>query len=176
MNREEIASLMDTLMSLYPGYYNPLSKQQKAKAFAVWANSFVQEDADQAAAGLHAFINTSSSAFPPTIGQVKEQMRLLFESDEDSAQEAWNAVYMIIHTGCSPAKYEALPPLAKKAVGSYGQLKSMGQMSEDQLNNAGKNSFLNLYKLAEKRQRAIAALPDSMKSLIAAALPAGGET
>ena len=176
MNRKEIASFMDTLVSLYPGYYNPLTKQQKARVFAVWANSFVNEDAEQAAAGLQAFVNTSTTAFPPSIGQVKEKMYMLFEPPENSAEEAWNAVYNVIHTGCTPAKYEALPPLAKKAVGSYGQLKSMGQTSEDQLTSVGKNSFLNMYRLVEKRKRAIDSLPDSMKALVAAALPAGGET
>lgn len=167
MTKREVIGIMAVMEAAYPAFYKQAGRTEKETAVNLWAEMFADDDAVLVAGAVKAFIAGDKSGFPPTIGQIKGRMRELLEPEQDTATEAWNAVYKAVHSGCLPRHYDALPEMARQVVGSYAQLKEMGQMSPSDFNTVAQSNFLRSYRAKEKAMREYAAVPDSVKVLVA---------
>lgn len=167
MNKRETIALMAVMEAAYPAFYKQAGRAEKETAANLWAEMFAEDDAVLVAGAVKAFIAGDKSGFPPTIGQIKGRMRELIEPEQDTAADAWNAVHKAVRSGCLPRHFDALPEMAKQVVGSYAQLKEMGQMSTNDFNTVAQSNFLRSYRAKEKAVREYGAVPNSVKALVA---------
>lgn len=168
MTNQEVSAIMLVLEAAYPTFYRQSTREEKANALILWAEMFAEDDPNLVAGAVKAFIATDTSKYPPTIGQIKGQMQAIVKPQEDTSMAAWNAVVHAMHAGNLPRHFDALPPLAKEVLGSHANLKSLGKMDEKTFNSVEKSNFLNAYRELEKKRRAYAALPSSVKALTSA--------
>lgn len=85
MTRKETAVILDMLTAVYPKYY--AKDVDMGKQLKLWAEMFVNEDADRVSNAVREFIAADVKGFPPQIGAIKEQLR----SAEPSSGKSWQS-------------------------------------------------------------------------------------
>lgn len=168
MTRDDVIKIMSVLRGAYPHFYRDISKQEAYDTINLWTDMFSNDDASIVAAAVKSLIDGDDKGFPPTIGQVKEKMRLLVGSDELTEAEAWNLVSKAVKNGLYGAveEFEKLPPAVKRIVGSPSQLRDWASMDSDTLQSVVASNFQRSYKVVATREKEIAALPEDVKKLI----------
>ena len=168
MTRDDVIKIMSVLRGAYPHFYRDISKQEAYDTINLWTDMFSNDDASIVAATVKSLIDGDDKGFPPTIGQVKAKMRLLFGNDELTEAEAWNLVSKAVKNGLYGAveEFEKLPPAVKRIVGSPSQLRDWASMDRDTLHSVVASNFQRSYKVVATREKEIAALPDDVKKLI----------
>lgn len=163
---------MAILKAAYPQYYKDYSKDDAIAAVNLWSEMFVNDDVNLVKAAVKALIATDTKGFPPVIGQVREKMYQLTNTDSDmTEEEAWQ----MVKNACryyDPEKYfNELPEILKKLVGSPNQLREWSQADLTELETVIKSNFIRSYKakLSNNKQRQmytddIRALADKIKA------------
>ena len=169
MNTQETSKIMEILTAAYPRFYANSSKDEKIKAFALWAEMFKDYPVTVVAYAVKAFIAEDTKGFPPAIGQIMERVRLLTDKPQTSAEEAWDMVYKAICRSAWHAEeeYAKLPDDIKAVVRSPHQL---WQWAIDEHFNAGVESsnFKRAYNTVIERNKRIEGLPEDVKIFISA--------
>ena len=98
MTREETIKVLAILKAAYPASYRNMTKDEANGTVAIWAAQFAREPVQVVMLAVQKLI--SKSTFPPTISEVKSQMRGLY-------WEAWQDVAMH-ENGCRPLDEQRL--------------------------------------------------------------------
>ena len=119
-------------------------------------------------AAAKAYINADTKGFPPSIGQIREKINLLTQPRSMTEQDAWNRIRRAVSNSGYHAvdEFEALPPILKQMVGSPNQLREWGMMDADELQTVVASNFMRSYRVREKNEREIEALPASVKNVM----------
>lgn len=144
MNRSDTAKIMAFLAAAYPGFYSKQTREDKLAAVNVWADIFAEDAADTVYTAVRAFVATHDSDYPPSIGQIKAQIYRLTHKVLSEA-DAWSMVYDTI---CNhyDHPYDALPEMAKRAIGSEAVVLSLGQSSVQELQTVVASTFKRTYR------------------------------
>ena len=81
MTRQETGIIMDILTAAYPRFYSSTTGPDMRNAIKLWADMFAHDEVALVAAAVKSVIESDEKGFPPTIGQVKAKLRLLFRTD-----------------------------------------------------------------------------------------------
>ena len=179
MNKRDTVGVLAMLQTAYPSYYAKQSEQQLREAVNLWADLFADDNPQVVYAAVKAII-VSGGAFPPSIGEIKNKMHDLTAPADLSETEAWAMVSKAIRNGIYgyQKEYDKLPPTVQAAVGRPEQLKEWAVMDVCEVESVVASNFMRGYKTAQKREREMALIPDSVKTLIAgvtqAMLPEAG--
>lgn len=167
MNRTDVIGIMAILETAYPAYYSKRDNQQRMEAVNLWADLFADDPAPVVAAAVKAII-VSGGAFPPSIGEIKNKMHDLTTPSELSETEAWALVSKAISNGIYgyEAEYAKLPPTVQAAVGRPEQLKEWAVMDIGEIQSVVASNFMRGYKTVARREREIAMIPESVKTLL----------
>lgn len=165
MTKNETLQIMAILRVAYPAYYARQSAGDIDAAVRVWHDMFSGDDARLVSAAVKAYINADTKGFPPSIGQVRDKINLLTNPQGMTEQEAWNMIRKAIsNSGYRAAEeFEKLPPMLQRMVGSPNQLREWGMMDIGELQTVVASNFMRSYRVREKSEREVEALPESVK-------------
>lgn len=170
MTAADTSRIMNVLNAAFPGFYaKTTGDAERKQILALWAEMFRDDDVALVAAAVKALIATETSGFPPTIGQVKNQMRKLAAPQELTPEEAWGLVAAALKNSAyeSAAEFKRLPEQIQRFVGSPSQLRDWALMDSDTVHSVVASNFQRGFRVRQKADRDYAALPEGVKAYAA---------
>ena len=126
MNTQEITAVLKILKLSYPQFYKNMTKQEASETVELWSTMFRDDDARIVTEAVKSLIVTLK--FPPTIADVKEKIRAIEKPCVMTGLEAWNLVKGAISHYSAVEKFNNLPQVLQKLVGSPNQLREWAGM------------------------------------------------
>lgn len=154
MTRDETIKILMIIQAAYPNYKPP----DKTVAVNVWAEMLSDIPYDQVSVAVKAYIQTDTSGFAPSIGNIREKVQFIFSEEDDlNESAAWSIVWRAICNSGYHAEeeYNKLPPIVQRAVGSPRQLREWGLME----NIDGKSivvlqsNFQRVFRIEKEREK-----------------------
>ena len=163
MTREETAKILTIIQAAYPNY-NPPNKTVVVNLWCMMLGDFTYE---QVAAAVYAFIRTSKKGFAPSIGEIVDELQMLFGDEGENEGEAWDMVMTAIRKSGyhSDEEFYKLPKLAQKAIGSPNQLRSWA-LSETFNESVESSNFKKAYRVEKQREAEMKKLPPNLRKVI----------
>ena len=165
MTREETIKILMVVQAAYPNY----KPQDKTITVNLWTGMLEDFSYQQVEAALKAYIRTNKSGFAPSIGDIVDEVQMLFGDAQPNEVEAWELVWKAIcNSGYhSEEEFEKLPELAKKSVGSSSQLRQWALSNvDDKTISYWKTDFQRLYRTFQQRERELEKLSPELLQLI----------
>lgn len=175
MTREQTISILMIIQAAYPNY----RAQDKTVAVNIWFEMLRDYTRDQVEAAVKAYIQSDTSGFAPSIGQVIDKLQL-FRDSNDSEERNENAVWDMVYKAICNSNYHAeeefdkFPEIVKKVIASPGQLREWGRMDIDTVNSVVASNFMRTYRAECTREREIRKLSPNLRRMVAG-LKDGGQ-
>ena len=163
MTETEVRKLLAMTQAIYPNY-NPPSREAAVNA---WLMCLSEYDNNVVMAAFKAYMTTNTSGFAPAPGQLIEILQTLTQPSELNELEAWSLVRKALSDSSynSVERFQELPPMVQKAVGTPQQLKIWACDSEFNENVVSSN-FIKTYKTEVKRATELNKIPNDVRKLI----------
>lgn len=163
MTRDEAKKLIMVITSSYPNF----KPADMSMTVDVWANMLSEYEYDKCAMALKTYIMSDTSGFAPSIGQLIGKMNVVDEMSEMTGLEAWGYVSRALRDSTYHAqeRFDELPPLVKKAVGSPDNLRAWG-MDEGYNENVAQSQFIKSYNTLLERKKEINRMPVEVRAMI----------
>lgn len=154
MTRDETIKILMIIQAAYPNYKPP----DKTVAVNVWSEMLSDISYEQVSVAVKAYIQTDTSGFAPSIGNIREKVQFIFSEEDDlNESAAWAIVWRAICNSGYHAEeeYNKLPPIVQRAVGSPRQLREWGLME----NIDGKSivvlqsNFQRVFRIEKEREK-----------------------
>lgn len=129
MTRDETIKILMVIQAAYPNY----KPQDKTVAVNVWTEMLSDIPYEQVSTAVKAYIQTDTSGFAPSIGDVREKVRDIFSKENDlNETAAWSIVWKAICNSGYHAEEEfaKLPPVIQRSVHSPAQLREWALMED----------------------------------------------
>lgn len=163
MQRTDVAKIMAILKAAYQNFYK--GADSKA-AFELWAEMFADDDPVIVASAVKSYIAADTKGFPPSIGQIKEKIRLIEKPADMTEVEAWGFVKKAIRNSAYHAQEEwnKLPAIIQGMI-TPEQLRdfALSDVGDESVNSS---NFMRSYRSRKAEARNFDTLPDSVKALI----------
>ena len=169
MTRRETGVIMDILATAYPRFYAGQDAPDPAKAVALWAEMFAEDDVALVAAAVKALIAADDKGFPPHIGAVKAKLRQITGARRElSESEAWNLIAAAVRNSGYEAAQEfaKLPPVLQRIVGSPATLREWAGMDSETLHSVVASNVQRSYKAISARERELEMLPGDVRQIV----------
>lgn len=163
MTEKEVRQLLAMTQAVYPNY-NPPSREAAVNA---WLMCLSEYDNNVVMAAFKAYMTTNTSGFAPAPGQLVEILQTLTQPSELNELEAWSLVRKALADSSynSVERFQELPPIVQKAVGTPQQLKIWACDSEFNENVVSSN-FIKTYRTEVKRATELNKMPENVRKLI----------
>ena len=164
MTRQETIELMREIEARYPNF----APSNPSKTVDVWLEEFEDFPFELVLAGVKTFASTDTKGFPPSIGQVKDKIFSLATMNTPNVNEAWDLVQRAIadSTYHAEERFEKLPPLIQKVVGSPTTLRNWGQTDNSTIGTVIYSQFVKTYNSIYEREKEKAKIPRKVMALI----------
>lgn len=164
MTRQETAKLLFVIRSVYPKYYQSLPDNDVAMMVDAWHMMLEEYDYNAVAASLKAYALGNASGFPPTPGQLVENISKAQAVHED-AISAWQKVRKALRNGNYGAEveYEKLPPMVQKALGGASTIRAWSNVPSETLESVQMSQFIRAYNSVCARETEDRKIPDAVK-------------
>lgn len=171
MTREGIIKILSVLRGAYPAFYRDIDKQEAESVINLWESMFAEEPYGVVAAAVKAFISGDSKGFPPSIGQIKEKIRIITQPEEMTEQEAWSYVAKAIRNSIygSIEEFAKLPPEVRSVVHDPSQLRQWALTGATEVQTVVASNFMRSFRAKQKAAREYISLPLEVKQLMIAA-------
>ena len=163
MTDKEAAMIMAILHTAFPAFYRDVTDADATFAANLWAEMFADDPAAEVAAAVKAIIATQIEGFPPTIGAVKEKMRILKNPQRMTAQDAWVCVQK---AASGSIRWADLPSPVQRAIGSQAILNEWQMIDSNSFNTVIYSNFVKSFRDYEEKESVTAKLPPSVKRMI----------
>lgn len=169
MTRDEATAILAILKTAYPAFYKDMSDEEIDDVINLWAAMFQDDNVKVVTEAVRAYIATDTKGFPPVIGQIKEKIAIIMQSQTQTMteMEAWQRVKAAISYYNASENFEELPPILQKIVGSPNVLREWALMDGEVVNSVIQSNFMRSYKAKVAQQKEYAMIPSSTKQLIA---------
>jgi len=166
MTLQETNKILAIVCEVYPLF---LKDRNPELTSALWQKLFEDDEYAMVETALMAFIATDTKGFPPSVGALKEQIRLLKQKSEMTEQEAWALVSKASSRSAYNAKeeFEKLPSEIRRIVGSYEQLHEWALMDVDEVQTVVASNFQRSYRAHRESQRKFDMLPSAVTDMVA---------
>lgn len=167
MTREEVVSLVRSIVSLYPNW----KPENLTETVNAWHWALEEYPAPAIKGSLQIYLKTNKSGFAPSVSQLIDGMHRPTENERLTEGEAWFLVKKAIADSAYNAqeRFDELPPEVQKAVGGPGMLRQWAQTPSEEVNTVIMSNFQRTYKavLSQKEyaERVPAAISDLVKGL-----------
>ncbi len=164
MTREETVKIIRIMCDCYPNY----KPNNLSETVDVWNMMLENYSYEQVSVALKAYINSNTSGFAPSIGQLIGKIQTISQPQELDGMAAWGLVSKALRNGTYGAveEFNKLPPLVRQAVGMPDNLKNWATSDYQTIETVIQSNFLRTYETAVKRANEINRMPDNIKSLI----------
>ena len=169
MKKSETRMILAVLVVAFPVFYRNTTEADTEAAVNLWHQQFQDYDYKTVEQAVQALISTKIEGYPPTIGEVKEQIRKLFCADNvDDESQAWAKVSNATRNSSyySEREFAKLPPLVQKAVGTAEQLRQWAGMDADVVESVIASNFKKAYRAELQRAAEIEKLPSQIRTMI----------
>ena len=150
MTIDETKKILAYIEALFPTFEvsDPMTTAE------AWHLELKDYPAEQIMAALKIYIKTSNTAFAPSPSQLIGAMKSVRHSEELTEGEAWAMVKKAIRDSGYHAKerFDELPPIVQKAVGSPSMLQQWGMTDSDEVNTVIMSNFQRTYKAELSRK------------------------
>lgn len=95
-----------------------------------------------------------TSKKPPTIADIKQEVREMSDRNQLTEMEAWSLVRTAIRNSGYHAdeEFENLPDVCKRAIGSPANLRELSQMDQETVESVEQSHFIRAYRTSLDRQ------------------------
>jgi len=164
MTREEVQDLLISIQSLYPNW----KPDNKTATVNAWHWALGEYPAAGIKAALQIYVKTNNTGFAPSVSQLINAMYQPKENQQLSEGEAWALVKRAIKDGCYSAaeRYEELPPIIQRAVGSPNMINQWAQTDSDTVNTVIMSNFQRTYRALLQKQSFNDKVPDSLSQIV----------
>lgn len=164
MNREDTKKFLLTINSMYANF----KPEDLTLAVDSWTWALADYTAEQVMAALQIYIKTSNSGFAPNPSQIIGCINKPQEHDYLSEGEAWALVKRAISDGAyhSTERFNELPPLVQKAVGSANMIHQWSQTDSNDINTVIMSNFQRSYKVLVERQMFSDKVPPALADIV----------
>ena len=171
MTREDTIKILSVLRGAYPAFYRDITKQEAESTIALWESMFDEEPYELVGAAVKAFISGDGKGFPPSIGQIKEKIRLITQPEEMTEQEAWTYVSKALRNSTygSVEEFAKLPPEVQAVVHDHGQLRQWAMSPSEEVETVIASNFMRSFRAKQKASKEFKALPTEVKRIMIAA-------
>ncbi len=170
MTKNEAGKLVYIIKSGYPQMYQRFTAGDLNDQISIWAAMLEDFTFSEAVAGLKMYMATDTKGFPPSPGQVIDQIRKIKRDprNEMSALEAWSLVRKALGNSYynAESEFEKLPEPVKKAIGSPENLREMSLMPINDVETVEQSHFIRAYDTAVKRAEEDAKIPKRVLAMI----------
>jgi hypothetical protein len=134
-------------------------------AFQVWYS--LLKDLDYKTVNVAIQRHMTTSRYPPTIADIREQCSNIVDEQEPDVLEAWSLVSKAKRNGIYGAKeeFEKLPEAVKKAVGSSDNLRNWAMMDTQTVESVVQSNFIKAYERVLKRRKELRKMPDGIRTI-----------
>lgn len=163
MTREETKKLIMAIVACYPNY----KPADFTTTIDVWATMLEERSYNEMALALKAYIQSDTSGFAPSIGQLIAKANKVLNTEELTEMQAWSLVSKAIRNAGYNAKseFDKFPIAVQRAVGSPENLRAWA-LDSNYNENVTQSHFISCYKTVLKRQEESNALSSDIKNLI----------
>ena len=164
MTREETKGLIRSIVSLYPNW-KPDNLSDTVNAWH-WA---LEEYPAQAIKGaLQIYLKTNTTGFAPSVSQLIASAYAPKKNNQLSEGEAWALVKKAIQDGGYHAeeRFNELPPIIQKAIGSPNMIHQWSQTESDEVNTVIMSNFQRAYRTVLEREEFKEKVPEALSSLV----------
>ena len=163
MNVTEAKKIIASMIVSYSNY-KPTDVDYAA---TIWADILSEYTYEQVDGALRLFIMSDKSGFAPSIGQLVDKIHTMTQPQELNEMEAWSLVSKAIrNSGYNSAdEFTKLPPIAQKAVGLPGQLRTWA-LDENYNEEVVSSNFIKCYRNELTRQRELQKMPQNVRNII----------
>ena len=166
MIKSDIATIIGILKTAYPQYYK--DRNSIIDTTNLWYEMFENDDINLIKIAVRNYITNSISGFPPTIGEIKNELYKLTLGDEKQDIELWNELKSAIRSGIYYSA-EIFPTLSKELqiyLKNPMQLKELAMSNADDLETVQKGIFLKQMPIIKQREKEkIMMLPERREML-----------
>lgn len=166
MIKSDIATIIGILKTAYPQYYK--DRNSIIDTTNLWYEMFENDDINLIKIAVKNYITNSTSGFPPTIGEIKNELYKLTLGDEKQDIELWNELKLAIRSGIYYSA-EIFPTLSKELqiyLKNPMQLKELAMSNADDLETVQKGIFLKQMPIIKQREKEkIMMLPERREML-----------
>lgn len=173
MTEQEVGKLIKVVKAVYPSYYSKYSTQDYQNMITGWIVVLSDFTFEQASAGLRVYLRSDSKGFPPSPGQVANEILKIEEASnidmEMSALEAWSLVRKAIQRSgyYAEEEFSKLPPICQRVIGNPSNLHEMSQLKSDIVGSVEQSHFIAGYNAELQRQKEQNRMPLDVQQMIA---------
>ena len=154
MTRDETIKILMVIQAAYPNY----KPQDKTIAVNVWMEMLLDISYEQVSTAVKAYIQTDTSGFAPSVGDIREKARAIFSEDNDiNETAAWSMVWKAICNSGYHAEEEfsKLPPVIQRSVHSPAQLREWALLENVDGNTISvlQSNFQRTFRAEQQRER-----------------------
>lgn len=154
MTRDETIKILMVIQAAYPNY----KPQDKTVAVNVWTEMLSDIPYEQVSTAVKAYIQTNTSGFAPSIGDIREKVIDIFSKDNDlNETAAWSMVWKAIcNSGYhSEEEFAKLPPVIQRAVHSPAQLREWALLEniDGKTITVLQSDFQRTFRVEQQRER-----------------------
>lgn len=152
MTREETKELLMTIRAIYPNFN--VKPEEMTPTINAWSIMLEDYQADSIRAALKIFVKTNSTGFAPSVSQLISSMYAPKTNNQLSEGEAWALVKEAIRDGnyASEEKFNELPPLVQRAVGTPNMIHYWAGCDADDVNTVIMSNFQRTYRALLTKQ------------------------
>lgn len=164
MTGKETKKIIAVMMVSFPNY-KPVDIDS---AVEVWTDMLSGYTYEQISMALRVYIQTDTSGFAPSIGQLIDKVRNVTDAEELTEMEAWSLVSKALRNGYYGAEkeFEKLPLLVQKAVGEPSQLRNWSQTSMESVENVIQSNFMRTYRAVVRQEKEMKKMPQDIRDMI----------
>lgn len=165
MTRDETIKILMVIQAAYPNY----KPQDKTVAVNVWTEMLSDIPYEKISAAVKSYIQTDTSGFAPSVGDVREKVQLIFFGEDDlNETTAWSLVLKAIRRSAyySDEEFAKLPATVQRAVASPKQLREWATLEDvdGKTLTVIQSNFQRTFRVEQQRERERSKLsPDVLK-------------
>ena len=166
MTREETKELLMMIQAIYPHF--KVGKDEMTATINAWNLMLEEYPAPSVNAALQIYVKTNATGFAPSVSQLIGCIYAPHENEQLSEGEAWALVKRAIQDGCYHAKerFEELPEVVKRAVGSANMIQQWAMCDSDEVNTVVMSNFQRTYKAILSKQDFNNRVPERISDLV----------
>ena len=164
MTKDETKKLLMMIEAAYPQskFENP------AETIAVWHFLLEEYSANVVMAAFQIYVKTNNTGVAPSVSQIIGCMHKPSEVEQLSEGEAWNMVKKAIQNSAyhSEERFNELPPIIQRCVGSANMLFQWSQTDSDTVNTVIMSNFQRTYRAVLSKQDFNNKVPEQISDVV----------
>ena len=152
MTRDETKQLLMAIQATYQNF--KVKPEEMAFTINAWHTMLEEYPYQAIQAAFKIYVKTSTSGFAPSVSQLINAMYTAKDNEKLSEGEAWALVKRAIQDGGYHAeeRFNELPEIVQKAVGSPNMIHQWSQTESDEVNTVIMSNFQRAYRTILQRQ------------------------